>query len=84
MTGNGEAQYTAPDLKSAYELLLRHYEYTYVAPGERAARRRPTTDPVARDVTTVLRRRRRLRDGRAICSPRAPTPGARSRSRFVR
>ena len=53
MSGNGEAQYTAPDLQSAYELLLRHYEYTYVAPGERSARRRPTADPVTRDVTTV-------------------------------
>ena len=51
MAGNGQAQYTAPDLKSAYELLLRHYEYTYVASGERRARRRPSTDPVARDVT---------------------------------
>jgi acetyl/propionyl-CoA carboxylase alpha subunit/acetyl-CoA carboxylase carboxyltransferase component len=51
MTGNGQAQYTAPDLKSAYELLLRHYEYTYVAPGERRAGRRPSADPVERDVT---------------------------------
>ena len=50
MSGNGQAQYTAPDLKSAYELLLRHYEYTYVAPGERRARRRPSADPVERDV----------------------------------
>jgi acetyl/propionyl-CoA carboxylase alpha subunit/acetyl-CoA carboxylase carboxyltransferase component len=54
MTSNGEAQYTAPDLKSAYELLLRHYEYTYVAPGERSARKRPTADPVTRDVTTCV------------------------------
>ncbi len=51
MSGNGQAQYTAPDLKSAYELLLRHYEYTYVVPGEQRARRRPSADPVARDVT---------------------------------
>jgi len=51
MAGNGQAQYTAPDLKSAYELLMRHYEYTYVAPGERRARQRPSTDPVGRDVT---------------------------------
>jgi acetyl/propionyl-CoA carboxylase alpha subunit/acetyl-CoA carboxylase carboxyltransferase component len=51
MTGNGQAQYTAPDLKSAYELLLRHYEYTLVVPGERRARRRPSADPVGRDVT---------------------------------
>ncbi len=51
MAGNGQAQYTAPDLKSAYELLLRHHEYTYVAPGEPRARRRPSADPVGRDVT---------------------------------
>jgi acetyl/propionyl-CoA carboxylase alpha subunit/acetyl-CoA carboxylase carboxyltransferase component len=51
MAGNGQAQYTAPDLKSAYELLLRHCEYTCVAPGERRARRRPSADPVGRDVT---------------------------------
>ncbi|MBC7941692.1 MAG: hypothetical protein H7Z19_18390, partial [Chitinophagaceae bacterium] len=51
MTGNGQAQYTAPDLKSAYELLLRHYDYTYVAPCERRARRRPSADPVGRDIT---------------------------------
>jgi acetyl/propionyl-CoA carboxylase alpha subunit len=51
MSGNGQAQYTAPDLKSAYELLLRHYDYTYVAPGERRVRRRPSADPVGRDVT---------------------------------
>ena len=50
MAGNGQAQYTAPDLKSAYELLLRHYEYTYVAPGARRARRRPSADPADRDV----------------------------------
>jgi len=52
MTSNGEAQYTAADLKSAYELLLRHYEYTHVAPGERSARKHATSDPVTRDVTT--------------------------------
>ena len=52
MAGNGQAQYTAPDLKSAYELLLRHYDYTYVAPGEKRARRLPSKDPVGRDVTS--------------------------------
>ena len=51
MSANGEAQYAAPDLKSAYELLLRHYEYTYVVPGEPRARRRASADPVERDVT---------------------------------
>jgi acetyl-CoA carboxylase carboxyltransferase component len=30
--------------------LLRHYEHTYVAPGERFPRRAPTADPVDRDV----------------------------------
>ena len=29
---------------------LQHYDYTYVVPGERFPRRRPTTDPVDRDV----------------------------------
>ncbi|MDH4392933.1 MAG: carboxyl transferase domain-containing protein [Aquabacterium sp.] len=52
MAANGQAQYTAPDLKSAYEMLLRHYDYTHVAPGEQRARQRPSTDPVARDVTS--------------------------------
>jgi acetyl-CoA carboxylase carboxyltransferase component len=51
MAPNGQAQYTAPDLNSAYELLLQHYEYTYVPPGERYARPLPSNDPVARDVT---------------------------------
>ena len=53
MSDNGEAQYTAPDLTSAYELLLRHYEYTYVHPGERSARSKTSSDPVDRDVTAA-------------------------------
>ncbi|MCU0257062.1 MAG: hypothetical protein MUF60_09975, partial [Vicinamibacterales bacterium] len=53
MEPNGEAQYTAPDLHGAYEILLRHYDYTYVAAGERHARRVQTGDPVTRDVTVL-------------------------------
>jgi acetyl/propionyl-CoA carboxylase alpha subunit/acetyl-CoA carboxylase carboxyltransferase component len=51
MTANGQAQYTAPDLNGAYELLLRHYEYTHVPPGERCARALASSDPPHRDVT---------------------------------
>jgi acetyl-CoA carboxylase carboxyltransferase component len=50
MGPNGEAQYFAPDLSSACQLLMRYYEHTYVTPGERFPRRAPTNDPIARDV----------------------------------
>jgi pyruvate/2-oxoglutarate dehydrogenase complex dihydrolipoamide acyltransferase (E2) component len=53
MEPNGEAQYTAPDLHAAYEILLRHYDYTYVGAGEHYARRAPSSDPVTRDVTVL-------------------------------
>ena len=52
MGPNGQAQYWAPSFPAACELLLRHYDYTYVVPGERFPRRRPTADPVDRDVRT--------------------------------
>ena len=52
MGPNGQAQYFAEDLPSACRLLLRHYEHTYVAPGERFPRRAETADPVERDVRT--------------------------------
>jgi acetyl-CoA carboxylase carboxyltransferase component len=48
---NGQAQYFARDVADAGRLLLRHYEHTYVAPGERFPRRAPTDDPRARDVS---------------------------------
>jgi len=47
---NGQAQYWARDIDEACHILLRHYEHTYVAPGERFPRRAATTDPIARDV----------------------------------
>ncbi len=51
MGPNGQAQYWAPDLVGAFEILLNHYEHTYVAPGEAGPRRAPTTDPLDRDVS---------------------------------
>lgn len=50
MGPNGQAQYWAPDLVGACEVLLAHYEFAYVAPGERYPRRAETTDPVERDI----------------------------------
>jgi acetyl-CoA carboxylase carboxyltransferase component len=50
MGPNGQAQYWAPDLASACQILLRHYEHTYREPGERFPRRAATTDPRERDV----------------------------------
>ena len=52
MGPNGQAQYWAPSFPEACALLLRHYDFTYTVAGERFPRRRPTTDPVNRDVRT--------------------------------
>lgn len=50
MGPNGQAQYWAEDLAGAAGVLLAHYEYTYVHPGERFPRRIETGDPVDRDI----------------------------------
>ncbi len=50
MGPNGEAQYWAPDLDAALELMRRHNELTFVVPGERFPRQRPTSDDPERDV----------------------------------
>ncbi|MBX7159470.1 MAG: ATP-grasp domain-containing protein [Acidimicrobiia bacterium] len=50
MGPNGEAQYWAPNLRRAVELLHRHYALTYAAPGERFPRRTRTADSAGRDV----------------------------------
>ena len=50
MGPNGQGQYWAPSLADACDILLRHYEHTYVVPGEAWPRRRVTTDPIDRDV----------------------------------
>ncbi|MEV7228131.1 carboxyl transferase domain-containing protein [Polymorphospora sp. NPDC051019] len=51
MGPNGQAQYWAPNLGAARDLLMSYYDHTYVAPGETAPRRSVTTDPVDRDVS---------------------------------
>ncbi|MFN7955596.1 MAG: carboxyl transferase domain-containing protein [bacterium] len=50
MGPNGQAQYWARDVGEAAQILLRHYQHTYVAPGERFPRRAATHDPLDRDV----------------------------------
>src|SRR5436305_121242 len=50
MGPNGQAQYFARDLSEACQILLRYYEHSWVAPGERFPRRAPTQDPRDRDV----------------------------------
>jgi acetyl-CoA carboxylase carboxyltransferase component len=52
MGPNGQAQYWASGLEDACHVLLQHYEYTYVVPGERFPRRAPTADARERDVRT--------------------------------
>jgi len=50
MGPNGQAQYWARDVDEACQILLRYYDYTYRAAGERFPRRAATTDPIDRDV----------------------------------
>jgi acetyl/propionyl-CoA carboxylase alpha subunit/acetyl-CoA carboxylase carboxyltransferase component len=52
MGPNGQAQYWAPNLTAACATLFAHYDHTYVAPGERFARRAESSDPRDRDVRT--------------------------------
>jgi acetyl/propionyl-CoA carboxylase alpha subunit/acetyl-CoA carboxylase carboxyltransferase component len=54
---NGEAQYWARDINEACHILFRHYDHTYVAPGERFPRRAVTTDPSDRDVQAYPHRK---------------------------
>lgn len=51
MGPNGQAQYWAPNLLAARDILMAHYNHTYVAPGERTPRRAVTGDPVDRDIS---------------------------------
>ncbi|MGD0685229.1 MAG: carboxyl transferase domain-containing protein [Streptosporangiaceae bacterium] len=51
MGPNGQAQYWAADLSAAADLLLAHYEHTYIAPGEQFPRAAPTADPADRDIS---------------------------------
>ncbi len=52
MGPNGQAQYWAPDLGAARDVLIAHYEHSYVVPGESRPRAAATHDPVDRDVRT--------------------------------
>ncbi|WP_227981515.1 carboxyl transferase domain-containing protein [Nocardia spumae] len=52
MGPNGQAQYWAPNLSAARDVLMSHYDHTYIAPGEQSPRRAQTTDPIDRDVCT--------------------------------
>ncbi|MFI6239463.1 carboxyl transferase domain-containing protein [Micromonospora sp. NPDC050795] len=51
MGPNGQAQYWAPNLTAARDVVMAHYDHSYVAPGEDAPRRAVTTDPADRDVS---------------------------------
>ncbi|ASO20505.1 acetyl/propionyl-CoA carboxylase alpha subunit/acetyl-CoA carboxylase carboxyltransferase component [Actinoalloteichus hoggarensis] len=51
MGPNGQAQYWAPNLTAARDVLMAHYEHTYVAPGETGPRHAGTTDPHDRDIS---------------------------------
>ncbi|MEV0824494.1 carboxyl transferase domain-containing protein [Nonomuraea rubra] len=51
MGPNGQAQYWAPNLSAARDVLMSHYDHTYVAPGESGPRRVRTNDPVDRDIS---------------------------------
>ncbi|MDT8913811.1 biotin carboxylase N-terminal domain-containing protein [Amycolatopsis sp. PS_44_ISF1] len=51
MGPNGQAQYWAPNLAGARDVLMAHYDHTYVVPGESSPRQAVTTDPAGRDVS---------------------------------
>ncbi|MQA94548.1 MAG: ATP-grasp domain-containing protein [Streptosporangiales bacterium] len=51
MGPNGQAQYWAPSLPAARDVLMAHYDHSYVVPGESMPRRAETTDPADRDVS---------------------------------
>jgi acetyl/propionyl-CoA carboxylase alpha subunit/acetyl-CoA carboxylase carboxyltransferase component len=51
MGPNGQAQYWAPNLTEACDVLMAHYDHAYIAPGERFPRKAVTSDPADRDVS---------------------------------
>ncbi|SHN48082.1 carboxyl transferase domain-containing protein [Cryptosporangium aurantiacum] len=51
MGPNGQAQYWAPNLPAARDVLMKHYDHTYVVPGEKGPRQASTVDPADRDVS---------------------------------
>ncbi|HEY6496314.1 MAG TPA: carboxyl transferase domain-containing protein, partial [Trebonia sp.] len=51
MGPNGQAQYWAPSMTAACDVLMAHYDHAYIAPGEATPRRAVTADPAGRDVS---------------------------------
>ncbi len=51
MGPNGQAQYWAPNLMAARDVLMSHYDHTYVVPGESGPRAIFSNDPVDRDIS---------------------------------
>ncbi len=51
MGPNGQAQYWSPSLAAACDILMSHYDHTYIAPDEAEPRRAVTGDPKDRDVS---------------------------------
>jgi acetyl/propionyl-CoA carboxylase alpha subunit/acetyl-CoA carboxylase carboxyltransferase component len=52
MGPNGQAQYWAPNLTAARDVLMAHYDHSYVQPGEERPRRATTADPFDRDISS--------------------------------
>ena len=80
MGPNGEAQYFAPTIGAAVEMLQSHYRLTYRAPGERWPRRIATADPSDRDVRSSSARRRGQRVHRRSARS-SPTTANRDRKK---
>ena len=82
MGPNGEAQYWAPNLTAACEILFAHYDHAYAAPGERYPRR--ARDRATRWTATCGVPARApgqpVHHGRRDLRRRRPTRTARSRS----
>lgn len=53
MGPNGESQYAATDLKEAYEILFRHYDFTYIPRGQNYVPLVNTEDPLHRALNTT-------------------------------
>jgi acetyl/propionyl-CoA carboxylase alpha subunit/acetyl-CoA carboxylase carboxyltransferase component len=58
MGPNGQAQYFARDIGEACQILFRHHDHAYLAPGERFPRRAETKDPADRDIRAFPYERR--------------------------
>ena len=84
MGPNGQAQYWAPDLSGAVDVLLAHYAHTYRAPGERFPRPRPDVRPGRPGRPRLPARRRASSRASGRSSTPRRTPSARSRSTSAR